>query len=128
MRDAVADWRDRLQEREHGAKILVTNLYNRVQPIIRFEVSDLIAVDDAPCPCGRSLQRIVALDGRSDDILELPGPTGTVRVHPIHLRSALGADPAVLQYQVIHEPTGIDVQLVLAADAPETTTTMLSMR
>lgn len=101
-----------------GAKILVTNLFNRVQPIIRFEVSDLVTLDDRPCACGRTMQRIVALDGRSDDILELPGPQGRVVLHPIHLRSALGADPTVLQYQVIATKGSLDIEVVLAATAP----------
>ncbi len=101
----------------HGAKVLVTNLYNLVQPIIRFEVSDLIAIDDAPCPCGMTLRRIVALDGRSDDVLELPGPAGPVRIHPIHLRSALASDRRVLQYQIVQQANALDVQVVLAGDA-----------
>ncbi len=98
-------------------KVLVTNLYNRTQPIIRFEVSDLITIDDRPCPCGITFARIVALDGRSDDILDLGG----VKVHPIHLRSALGAEPMVLQYQVVQERDRLDVQVVLAAGAPTAT-------
>lgn len=109
-----------------GAKILVTNLFNRVQPILRFEVSDLVALDAAPCPCGLTFQRVVALDGRSDDILELPGPRGPVRVHPILVRGALGAEPAVLAYQVVQERGALDVQLVLAAGAGEATIARVS--
>jgi len=37
-----------------GDKVLVTNLYSRTQPFIRFEVTDLVTVTDDPCPCGRS--------------------------------------------------------------------------
>jgi len=100
-----------------GSKLLVTNLYNRLQPIIRYEVSDLVTLEGGPCPCGVSLRRIVALDGRSDDILELPGLTGTVRVHPLHLRGALARDPRVVQYQVVHDHAGLEVQVVLAGGA-----------
>ncbi len=100
-----------------GAKLLVTNLGNRVQPIIRFEVSDLVTVTSAPCPCGITFRRIVALDGRSDDVLTLAGPRGPVRVHPIHLRGALAQHPAVLQYQITQTPDGLDVQVVLARTA-----------
>lgn len=107
-----------LPARTPGARILVTNLYNRAQPIIRFEVTDLMTLDDAPCACGRTLARIVALDGRSDDILSLPGERGPVSVHPMHLRGPLGANPAVLQYQVDCDGVALEVAVVLSADAP----------
>ena len=38
---------------EPGAQLLVTNLFNRVQPLIRLAVSDLVTIDPEPCPCGR---------------------------------------------------------------------------
>ncbi|MBK8997631.1 MAG: phenylacetate--CoA ligase family protein [Myxococcales bacterium] len=101
-----------------GAKVLVTNLYNRVQPIIRFEVSDLVTVEDDPCPCGRTLRRIVSLDGRSDDILELPGPSGPVRVFPFTLRSALGKEESVVEYRITQDQAGLTVEVVLGQSAP----------
>src|SRR5205823_10944439 len=38
-----------------GAKVLVTNLYNLVQPLIRYEVGDVVTVSPSPCPCGSPL-------------------------------------------------------------------------
>ena len=40
--------------RARRARLLVTNLFNRAQPLIRFEVSDLVALEPEPCPCGRT--------------------------------------------------------------------------
>jgi hypothetical protein len=40
-----------------GARLLVTNLYNLVQPLLRLEVTDLVTLDPDPCPCGRILAR-----------------------------------------------------------------------
>jgi phenylacetate-CoA ligase len=56
-----------------GARLLMTNLCNYVQPIIRLGVSDVMSIDPDPCPCGRTLVRARAIEGRSDDVLELPG-------------------------------------------------------
>jgi phenylacetate-coenzyme A ligase PaaK-like adenylate-forming protein len=104
-----------------GAKILVTSLWNRVQPIIRFEVGDLMTVTSEPCACGRTFRRIVALDGRSDDVLELPGPSGLVSVHPIHLRSVLGKHASVVAYQIIQREEDLEALVVLAKNAaPDT--------
>ena len=47
---------------ERGARLLVTNLFNLTQPLIRFEVTDLVAVEPEPCPCGRTLMRLRSLD------------------------------------------------------------------
>lgn len=101
-----------------GHKVFVTNLDNRTQPFIRFEVTDLITVDDAPCPCGRTFRRITAIEGRSDDIVELPRDGGgTIKVHPIQIRSALAAAESVAQYQVVQTAGGLDVTVVLTGDA-----------
>jgi phenylacetate-CoA ligase len=97
-----------------GDKVFVTNLDNRTQPFIRFEVTDLVTIVDDPCACGRTFRRIAAIEGRSDDVLELPAlGGGAVAVHPIHLRSPLAATPAVLQYQIVQEAGGLDVVLAL---------------
>jgi phenylacetate-coenzyme A ligase PaaK-like adenylate-forming protein len=102
-----------------GAKVLVTNLDNYAQPFIRFEITDLVTVVDEPCECGRTFRRITAIEGRSDDILELPSRAGgTVRVHPIHLRSPLTAVASVRQYQITQAADGLDVTLALVPGTP----------
>jgi phenylacetate-coenzyme A ligase PaaK-like adenylate-forming protein len=115
----VVDERNRpVPPGSQGDKVLVTNLYSRTQPFVRFEVTALVTVSDEPCPCGRTFRRITAIEGRSDDVLELPGRTGsTVRVHPIHLRSPLAGVPAVAQYQIVETSDGLDVTLALVASA-----------
>lgn len=101
-----------------GHKVLVTNLDNYAQPFIRFEVTDLVTLTAEPCECGRTTRRITALEGRSDDILELPAAAGgVVRVHPIHLRSPLAAMADVAQYQVVEAADGLDVTIVPTAGA-----------
>jgi phenylacetate-CoA ligase len=34
---------------EPGARLLVTNLFNHIQPLIRFELGDMVTVDPQPC-------------------------------------------------------------------------------
>ena len=115
----VVDERNRpVPDGTAGHKVLVTNFDNYAQPFIRFEVTDLVTLTDEPCDCGRTTRRIVALEGRSDDILELPAiGGGTVRVHPIHLRSPLAAMAEIAQYQIVEAADGLDVTIVVTADA-----------
>ena len=89
-------------------RILVTNLYNHTQPLIRYEVTDQVTVIDGPCPCGSSLRRIQDPQGRLDDIFDYPGGAS---VHPHLFRSALGQHPAILEYQVRQTPHGAAIAI-----------------
>jgi phenylacetate-coenzyme A ligase PaaK-like adenylate-forming protein len=51
-----------------GQKVLVTNLANIVQPCIRYEVGDRVAMATKPCRCGSRLPRIDRIEGRTADI------------------------------------------------------------
>jgi phenylacetate-coenzyme A ligase PaaK-like adenylate-forming protein len=99
-----------------GAQVLVTNLHNRVQPIIRLAISDVMTMHPEPCPCGRTLARAAAIDGRRDDVLSLPARGGgTVSVLPAHF-SVVTKDRAVREFQVRQEPGGVRVLVVPCHD------------
>jgi phenylacetate-coenzyme A ligase PaaK-like adenylate-forming protein len=95
-----------------GARLLVTNLYNLVQPLLRLEVTDLVTVHPDPCPCGRILARMKIIYGRSDDVLCLSARDGgQVAVHPLHF-ALLTRDPQVGEFQVIQEGALLRVLVV----------------
>ena len=99
---------------EVGARLLVTNLFNRVQPLIRFEITDLVAAEPEPCPCGRSLMRVRSLEGRAEDVLCLGG----VYVHPLQF-ALVTADPDVREFQVVQEGGGLRLRVALRNGADE---------
>ena len=102
-----------------GAKLLATSFIKRTQPVLRYEISDIVALTTAPCPCGRPLARMVSLQGRSDDILRMKGADGrTVAVHPLTLRSPMAALPELRQYKIIHDDDGLHVLVVLRDAIP----------
>jgi phenylacetate-CoA ligase len=101
-----------------GARLLVTNLYNLVQPLLRLEVTDLVTLDPDPCPCGRTLVRASAIHGRSDDILSLPTRHGgRVSVHPLHF-ALLTRDPQVREFQVVQHGPALRIRIVPSHPAP----------
>jgi phenylacetate-CoA ligase len=102
---------------ERGARVLVTSLFNRVQPLIRFEVSDLVTIDPEPCACGRTLLRIRGIEGRADDVLQLPGDGGTVAVHPLQFE-VVTADRQVREFQVVQAGSRLRLRVALREDAP----------
>jgi len=98
---------------EPSAKIYVTNLFNLVLPLIRFEVTDEVTVIDGTCPCGSAHTWIEEVQGRLDESLHYPRG---LTVHPIVLRSPLGRHSGVAEYQVRQTPRGVDVRLRLAGE------------
>lgn len=102
-----------------GAKVLLTSLVNRAQPLIRYELTDAIVLADGPDPSGRPYRRIVRVDGRSSDILRFPATNGgEVAVHPYRLRAPFSAMLDVRQYQIVREPDGVRVRIVPKSTAP----------
>jgi phenylacetate-CoA ligase len=91
-------------------RVLITPLYNHVQPLIRYEIADSFTEQPASPADGRLR---VLVDGRSDDILSYPGAD----VHPLVLRSVLLTTPEVLDYQARQIAGGVAVSVLLERPA-----------
>ncbi|MHB8300663.1 MAG: phenylacetate--CoA ligase family protein [Dermatophilaceae bacterium] len=94
-----------------GARLLVTVLFSRTLPLIRYEMSDRVGVGGRGCPCGRSFAVLTGIEGRVEDVLLLPGLKGLVSVHPNVFHNVLD-EVALAGWQVIQEPSGLRVLLV----------------
>lgn len=93
-----------------GKRLLVTVLFSRTLPLIRYEMSDTVRLGGRGCPCGRSFRLMEDIEGRIEDILHLPGKTGTVTVHPIVFHHVLDHS-ALAGWQVIQEPGNLRILL-----------------
>jgi phenylacetate-coenzyme A ligase PaaK-like adenylate-forming protein len=99
-----------------GAKVLLTNLVNRAQPLIRYELSDsiILATESSAAP----YSVIERVDGRSDDILRVAGVDGgEVALHPYLLREPFAALPEVRQYQIVLDRERLSARVVLGRGA-----------
>jgi phenylacetate-coenzyme A ligase PaaK-like adenylate-forming protein len=66
--------------------MLLTNLYNYTQPLIRYDINDVLTIDDSPCPCGLALPRVKGVDGRNEEFLWFKKQDGTDEfLHPLLL-------------------------------------------
>jgi phenylacetate-CoA ligase len=102
-----------------GSRLLVTNLANRVQPIIGLAVSDAVTLTSAPCACGRTLRRIERVEGRTDDVIWLPGADGrAVAVHPLQF-AVVARDRDVIEFQVVQQGARLVVLVVGRGEALE---------
>ena len=98
-----------------GRKLLVTTLTNAVQPLIRYELTDLLAITAQPCSCGVPYARITSISGRREELLLLPGTDGKKKELPaIYLASPLVKVPFVKQFQIVLRENEIEARLVVA--------------
>lgn len=66
-----------------GSRLLVTVLFSRTLPLIRYELTDRVRLASEECPCGRQFHLLAEIEGRTDDLMTLPAVDGgTVQLHP----------------------------------------------
>ncbi len=92
--------------------VLLTNLANRVQPIIRYDLGDSVTVSPDPCPCGSPFPAI-RVEGRRDDIMYVQAADGRmVPLLPLVLGSVAEDAPGVNRFQIIQvNPVTLRVRL-----------------
>jgi phenylacetate-CoA ligase len=72
-----------------SSSVLLTNLANWVQPIIRYDLGDCITLPRDLCPCGSALPAF-RVEGRADDVLEMKSKGGdTVRLAPLAVTTVI---------------------------------------
>lgn len=96
---------------ERSAKVYLTNLFNPALPLIRYEITDEVTIETAPCPCGSAHRCVADIQGRLDDVFDYDGR----RVHPYVFRAALEHYPGVVEYQVRQTPRGARIAVRCAA-------------
>lgn len=99
----------------YGEKVLVTVLFGRTIPLIRYELSDRVALADlpAPCACGKPFAVLAGIQGRVEDTMFLEGAGGVpVAMKPDIFHAVL--EPAHVDgWQVVQEnATAITVSIV----------------
>ncbi|HKD68278.1 MAG TPA: hypothetical protein VKB84_15640, partial [Candidatus Binataceae bacterium] len=101
---------------EQSHTVLVSNLANRVQPILRYDLGDRIVQRPDLCPCGDWAPAIRVL-GRTADVLTLAAENGApVSILPLEFE--VGRVPGVVLYQIVQSAlTNLRVRLLTAAGA-----------
>jgi phenylacetate-CoA ligase len=88
---------------EKGAKVLITNLANHVQPIIRYEIGDIVTMATEPCGCGSSLPLVAGIDGRDSDMFFIETDGELQPLPPAVFEVALGEVLDAREYQLVQE-------------------------
>jgi phenylacetate-CoA ligase len=82
--------------------LVLTPLWKRVMPFIRYYIGDRTALADK-CRCGRTGGILMPIEGRNDDFIVLPsGRIRSARFVDLSIRSI----PGILLYQAVQEKQG----------------------
>lgn len=102
---------------EQSHTVLISNLANRVQPILRYDLGDSVLQRPDPCPCGNPLPAI-RVQGRSADVLRFPTPGGEARLPPLALSQAIESVRGVTLFQLAQTaPARLEMRLQIAPGA-----------
>tara|TARA_R100000365_G_scaffold1582_1_gene5308 strand:+ start:834 stop:2195 length:1362 start_codon:yes stop_codon:yes gene_type:complete len=98
--------------------VLVSNLANRLQPIIRYDLGDSVLERPDPCPCGSPFPAI-RVQGRAADLVRFEVPDGrVVTLPPLAFYTLLDPIPGIDLYQVVQTaPSALRIRLRLSRDA-----------
>ncbi len=93
--------------------VLVTKLYGTAMPLIRYEMTDTLVIDDGPNPDAPGYRRIADIKGRSDSWFVY---SGNIKIHPMVFRGVLGQDRHISEYQVRQTDEGAHVLAIAHGD------------
>jgi phenylacetate-CoA ligase len=88
-------------------QLIITNLVNRVQPLIRYRMNDWLVLKDG-CPCGSHFRAIDHVIGRQDDVMVFTNHLGQLRpVFPdLMSRWIITFDARIREFKVIQAAIG----------------------
>lgn len=94
-------------------EIVVTDLYSREAPFLRYVTGDIGVLSDQPCTCGRPLPLLASIEGRSNDVVATED--GRL-MHGQSLVSRLMTVEGIEQFRIVQKRVALfHVQLVCNA-------------
>lgn len=100
---------------------VITDLGHRTQPIIRYQLGDVVTLDAADaCACGSAFKVLASVEGRRDDVCEFIDGTGNL--HPVFpgtiRRMVLLASDDIIDFDAVQErPSHLRVRVEPAPGA-----------
>lgn len=88
--------------------VLVTNLFNLLLPLIRYEITDTVTFLDSshPCVCGSQFRKIAPVHGRSSDVFVYPNG---VLIYTWSFESILERDSSVIDHLAFQTAAGVRI-------------------
>jgi phenylacetate-CoA ligase len=106
----ILDGAGRPVDEGESGEIVVTDLYSREVPFIRYATGDIGSLTSRRCMCGRALPLLENIEGRTTDFIV--GPGGTI-LHALSVIYIIRELEGVAQFRIIQtDTTSFHVQIV----------------
>ena len=105
-------------------EVVITELYSRDAPLIRYRLGDMVVPGDpAPCRCGRGLPTLERVEGRTSQMIQMPdGRQVHSEVFSYISDAMAAADPSIESFRVRKTgPEDFVIQLVAQTALAEAT-------
>ncbi len=91
---------------EDGGRVVVTDLWNKAMPIIRYDNGDLAREKPGGCPCGRGLPSVESVVGRVSRMVDLPDGRSihTITFSKIFKNAESVAEGSIKEFQLRFRP------------------------
>ena len=104
--EPVDDNKRPVPDGEASCSVLLSNLANLVQPLIRYDLGDQVKLLTTPCACGSAFP-VFEVQGRRDDILSVQGRGDEpVLLLPLALSTVLEEEAGVFDFQIRQQADG----------------------
>jgi putative adenylate-forming enzyme len=105
-------------------RLIVTDLHKKSQPIIRYELNDIITISPEKCQCGSNFRVIQSIQGRADDLFWARTTDGDrwQPVFPDYIsRAIISSSEEIDEYQATQDsPEHVAIRIKLKEDADPT--------
>jgi phenylacetate-CoA ligase len=90
-------------------EVVISNLVNRGMALLNYRLGDVARLSSEPCPCGRTTLVLAELEGRREEMLELPGSR---LVRPREVWGAIKHLDGLIRYQLVqHDRARFELRL-----------------
>lgn len=110
----IVDAEGRILEPGQAGDVVITQLFTREFPFVRYKNGDVAVLHDKACICGRGLPLIRQVQGRTNDFLVTESGG---KVHDVAFAMVLRDMPGVRQFKIVQESIHIvRLELVVGQD------------
>lgn len=96
---------------------IITDFTRSSQPIVRYELNDVLVEKKEPCPCGSCFTALERIEGREDDILVFPGANGEmIKVFPDLICRVIARSTEDFRAYRLRQVGALELQLELESE------------
>lgn len=105
-------------ENDEEGNLLITDLFNKAFPLVRYKIGDMASISEVPCACGLHTRTIDGLQGRTNDVAVLKSGKRIPGLTFYYISRALLESSGVLKEFIIRQTALDTFEFDVVSDKP----------